>query len=60
MWWTLPPDIRLELDRRERDRDREVRRAQNELAALRKKYEPKTTEEKPNGHAGSENQIAAQ
>ena len=45
-WWpSLPPDVQWELTRRERDRDGEVRRAQNEAADLRKKLNEKNQAE---------------
>jgi hypothetical protein len=54
LWPALPPDIRWELTRREKDRDREVRERQNEAAELRHKLnaQTKTTETKPNGNFG--------
>ena len=60
MWWMLPADIKWELTRREKDRDREVRARQNEAADLRKKLNAETKEEttaKPtNGQATASDQ----
>jgi hypothetical protein len=36
-WATLPPDIRAIIARRENDRDRELRRKQNEISELKKR-----------------------
>jgi hypothetical protein len=64
MWKCLPEEIRYALGRREEQRDRAVRLAQNEAADLRnekKNAEGKATEEaKPNGHAGESHSAAAQ
>jgi hypothetical protein len=47
LWASLPEDIRYEISRREREREKRISRGMNALADLRKKYETKETEENP-------------
>jgi hypothetical protein len=58
-WWLLPPTVKAAISRRERDRERELRRAQNLAAELKKQLKtegiPPSTTEKEQDHGATQN-----
>jgi hypothetical protein len=56
---TLPPDTRAAIERRERQREREIRRLQNEVAKLRQTNGAGTKPVEPKEDNGNDNKEAA-